>query len=180
MNTPIHPIATTATLAQIAHVTTGSSKLKRCHTWMTRELHHYLTDAANQPFVWGTHDCCLFAANAIQAMTGVDIADDFRGKYTDQASAFTLIHSVTGGSTVEDAATYCANKHGLLEWTRANGTPLPLMAKRGDLVVASNDAGEVIAGIVDLSGRYVAAVNETGYAQLPLSSIKRAWHVPAH
>lgn len=168
---------TTTPAATTPATTTSTPKLKRSTTWLTRELDTYLRETASKPFAWGSNDCCLFAANGIESMTGVDIADDFRGKYTDQASAFALIKTVTGGATVADAAAYCATKHGLVEWVTAAGKPLPLMAKRGDLVVVAN-AGSLIAGIVDLSGRYVAAMSETGIVRLPLSAIQRAWNVP--
>jgi hypothetical protein len=149
---------------------------KRSPTWLTHELDQYLREVATKPFAWGSNDCCLFAANGILAMTSVDIAEDFRNKYTDQKSAFALIQSVTGGTTVADAAAYCASKFGLKEWVSAEGKPLPLMAQRGDLCVVSND-GNLIAGLVDLSGRYVAAMGDTGIVRLPLSAIQRAWHV---
>lgn len=122
------------------------------------------------PFAWGTNDCCLVAADAIEAFTGTDIAADFRGKYTDQASAFALIKTVTGGTTVEDAAAYCATKAGLTELTH------PLFAQRGDLVVL-NDAGNLIAGVMHLNGRNAVSVGEAGLKLLPLSAIKRAWRV---
>jgi hypothetical protein len=152
--------------------------LKRTQHWLTRELDTYLRESLHKPFVWGQNDCCLWAAGAILAFTGVDIADDFRGKYTDEASAFALIKTVTGGTTVADAAAHCAQKHGLAEWTDKTGKPLPLMAKRGDLVVVSN-AGNVIAGVVDQSGRYVAALSEQGIIRLSIRAIQRAWHVSA-
>lgn len=145
----------------------------RSRTWSTRELHEYLTNHANTPFAWGTFDCCLFAADAVQAMTGVDIASDFRGEYSDSASAFALIHSVTGSTTVADAAAYCAAKHGLTEWKH------PLMAQRGDLVVFES-GDNLIAGIVHLSGRYVVSVSESGLVKAPITAVQRAWHIPAH
>src|SRR6185437_11886108 len=89
--------------------------LTRTKHWATRELHRFLLSRAQVPFAWGVNDCCLFPADAIHAMTGVDIAAGFRGKYHDQAGAFALIRSVTGGSTVADAAAWCAQKHGLRE-----------------------------------------------------------------
>jgi hypothetical protein len=109
-------------------------------------------------------------------MTGIDIVDDFRGKYTDHASAFALIKTVTGGTTVADAIAYCAKKFGISEWLNKEGKPLPLMAQRGDLCAVLND-GNIIAGIVDLSGRYVACMGETGIIRLPLSAIQRAWRI---
>jgi hypothetical protein len=125
--------------------------------------------------VWGANDCALFAADAIEAMTGVDIAADFRGKYHDEASALALIHSITGGSTVADAAAYCAAQHGLVEWTQPDpGTPgsrlpAPLLARRGDLVVLP-DAGRIIAGVVHLNGRDVAVVGEAGLKRIPAAA----------
>jgi uncharacterized protein DUF6950 len=80
------------------------------------------------------------------------------------------IKTVTGGTTVADAAAYCANKYGLVEHQ------YPLMAKRGDLVVIENGT-DLIAGVVHLSGRDVISVSETGLVRLPITSIKRSWSV---
>lgn len=145
----------------------------RSTTWETRELHQFLAYHSHTPFAWGQFDCCLFAADAIQAMTGVDIASEFRGRYDSKLSAFSLIHSVTGGSTVADAAAYCAKQYGLDEWA------YPLMAQRGDLVVFHN-GGNLIAGIVSLSGTQVISVAESGLVTEPITAIERAWRIPAH
>jgi hypothetical protein len=144
--------------------------LPKVEHWQTRAFHNYLLDHAHTPFEWGVNDCCLFAANAIQTNTGVDIADDFRGKYTDEASAFALIKSVTGGTTVADAAAHCAAKHGLVENTH------PLMAKRGDLVVIGN-GDTLICGVVHLNGRHVVSVTDKGLVRLPISKVTRSWAV---
>jgi len=138
--------------------------------WQTRANHEFLLTHAQTPFVWGSNDCCLFAANAILAITGVDIADDFRGKYTDEASAFALIKTITGGTTVADAAVHCATKHGLIE------RPLPLFAQRGDLVVVAN-GDTLICGVVHLNGRHIVTVTERGIVRLPISKITRSWSV---
>jgi hypothetical protein len=144
--------------------------MKRLDHWDTRAFHNFLIARAQNPFVWGENDCALFCADGIEAMTGVDIAKDFRGKYHDEASAFALIKTVTGGETVADAAAWCAKKAGLDEWKR------PLFARRGDLVVV-NDTDRTISGLIHLSGRHVVAVGERGLKRLPLESIERAWHV---
>lgn len=144
--------------------------LTRTTHWATRELNEFLRDHEATPFEWGAWDCCLMAANAIQAFTGTDLADDFRGKYSDRAGALALIQTVTGGTTVEDAAAYCANKHGLTEWA------VPLLAQRGDLVVV-DDSGELIAGFVHLNGRHVISIGANGLKRLPLTAVKRAWKV---
>lgn len=144
--------------------------LTRTAHWATRELHDFLLKRAQQPFVWGTNDCSLFAADAIQSFTGVDLAVDFRGKYTDEASAMALCKSVTGTATIEAAAVHCAQQHGLVEYQH------PLMAKRGDLVLVE-DAGRLISAIVHLSGRHAVTVGEDGLKRLLITAVKRAWAV---
>jgi hypothetical protein len=145
--------------------------LTRIQHWETRGYHMFLEGRARQPFAWGTNDCATFTADGVKAITGVDIAADFRGKYHDEASALAAVKEICGGSTVADAAAYCAGKHGLVEWQ------YPLMARRGDLVVARNLDGSPIAGLVHLSGRHVVTVAAKGLVRLELTSILRAWHV---
>ncbi len=138
--------------------------------WDTRLFNDFLLSRAKTPFTWGTHDCATFAADGIQAITGVDIAVDFRGKYTDQPSAVAAIKSICNGATVADAAAYCAQKYGLVELAH------PRMARRGDLVIVPNNTGELIAGLVHLNGRDVVSVNTKGWIGLPITSVQRAWH----
>lgn len=150
--------------------------LTKHENWHTRKFDPFLRKRAEAPFEWGANDCCTFAADAILANTGVDIASEFRGKYTTQLGALRTIQEVTGGTTVADAAAYCAEKHGLVEHT------YPLMAKRGDLVVINN-GGNLIAGVVHLNGRHVISVSEDGLVRLPLAdltgkpNVVRSWSV---
>lgn len=144
-------------------------------TWQkheyTKSLIAFVKANQKTPFVWGKFDCALFAANGIQAMTGVDIASDFRGKYTNEAGAWSTIKAVCGGSTVADAAAYCASKHGLKELTH------PLKAQRGDLVIVE-DSGRLISGLVNSNGRHVVTAGENGLnPRIPISSVRRAWRV---
>ncbi len=144
--------------------------MQRVDNWDTRAYHDFLIERASTPFEWGVNDCALFAADGIQAITGVDIAADFRGKYTDEAGAWQCIKDVTGGTTVADAAAYCTTQHSLTEWAH------PLMAQRGDLVVFEN-GGALVAGLVHLSGRHIVAVGENGLYRFSITAIERAWHV---
>lgn len=144
--------------------------ISRKQTWQS-DLHTFLLERANSPFVWGVRDCSLFCADAIYAMTGTDIAADFRAQYHDETTAFAAIKKITGGSTVADAAEYCAAKFGLTEWKH------PLMAQRGDLAIIEND-GRLIAAIVHLNGIHVVTVTDKGLSPFSISDIKRAWHVP--
>lgn len=144
--------------------------LKRQKFWDTRAYHNFLIERAKTPFAWGKNDCALFAADGIQAITGVDIAADFRGKYSDEAGALAAIKSVCNGTTVADAAVYCAQKNGLKEWAK------PLLARRGDLVVFTAPTGSLVAGLVHLSGAHIVAVGEQGLYRFSISKVLRAWH----
>jgi hypothetical protein len=144
--------------------------------WATRAYHQFLRSRAKTPFAWGTHDCALFAADGIQAITGVDIAADFRGKYSTEAEAMALIQTVTGGATIADAAAWCAKKFGLAERVDKKGALAPLFAQRGDLVVFTAATGQPVAGLVHLSGQIVA-VGENGLYRFPISKVLRSWRV---
>jgi hypothetical protein len=133
-------------------------------------LHEFLLGRVKQKFAWATNDCCTFAADAIQSFTGVDLAADFRGKYTDEAGANATIKAVTAGSTVEDAAVYVAKQHGLAEWATV------LLAQRGDLVLYRGSEG-LAAGVVHLDGVHALFVTPTGLHKIPLRQCLRAWKV---
>lgn len=146
--------------------------LRRAHYWDTRAFHNFLITRRQMPFVWGQNDCALFAADGILAITGVDIALEFRDRYSDETGALQAIRDICGGATVTDAAAYCAQKHGLIELAK------PLFAKRGDLVIVRNNStgfGSEIAGLVHLNGKHVVSVSERGLLRLPISNIVRSW-----
>lgn len=149
--------------------------LTRVAHWDTGALNHFLLSRAFTPFAWGAHDCALFAADGVEAMTGVDIAAEFRGKYSSEDGAVEVIREVCGLSagvtpTVADAAAHCAELHGLVELEH------PLKAQRGDLVVLE-ESDRMIAGLVHLSGRHIVAAGERGLKRLPISLVHRAWRV---
>jgi hypothetical protein len=144
--------------------------LTRIEHWDTRSFNEFLLARASTPFAWGENDCALFVAEGIEAMTGVDIAADFRGRYHTEAEAFDLIRELTGGETVEAAAEWCAQKFGLPAWE------FPLAAQRGDMVMVE-DADRVISGLVHLNGRHIVSVGEAGLKRLPITAVVMAWHV---
>ncbi|ARZ01305.1 hypothetical protein NE897_06670 [Yersinia ruckeri] len=54
--------------------------------WQQR-LAQTLQVASERPFLWGQHDCCLFAADCAIAVCGVDPLADYRGQYDSALSA---------------------------------------------------------------------------------------------
>jgi hypothetical protein len=148
--------------------------LERKKFWDTRELERFLLERAHMPFKWGANDCALFVADAVERMTGVDIAADFRG-YVDEPGAFSAIRAVIGAPagarvTVEHAAVYCAAKYGFIEFT------MPLYAQRGDICTLE-ESGRMILAIVHPNGREMVTAGELEAKRFPITQIRRAWHV---
>lgn len=112
----------------------------------------------SRPFAWGTWDCGIFAADAIQAMTGVDLAESYRGTYSTETEARLL-------GTVEE----------IVGKTELKECP-PNFAHRGDLLLVTNP-GTPCLGILSLNGRAVI-VTDNGLALLPRTAILRSWHIP--
>lgn len=138
---------------------------------LEEHLNALIVERLHTPFKWGENDCALFAADAIQAVTGVDIAEEFRGKYATERTAWKAIKKIAGGTTVSEAAAYCAARHNLIEHE------FPLMAKRGDLVVVRNRDGKEIAAIVGLRGHPIAP-GDDGLVQFSITDVVRAWKLP--
>lgn len=118
----------------------------RLDSW-EKNLNEYLRTVG--PFEWGENDCCLFAANAVLAMTGVDVSKPYRG-YKTRLGAMKKIKDLG----VEGV------------WTKILGEPIhPKMCKRGDVVLFQNGQ-EQSAGIC--VGTKFAAVAEEGLIMLPM------------
>lgn len=142
--------------------------LTRLPKWDTRLLHAYILARASMAFQYGPNDCCSFACSGIAAFTGTNIAEGF-GSYKTANGALKAIKTVTGGSTVEDAAVWCATKYEMTEYKSA------LFAQRGDLVLAKDV--DLLMCLVSLNGRELLAPGEQGLKRLPLTAGLRAWRV---
>lgn len=115
--------------------------------------------AEKRPFLWGEHDCCLFAADCAKAMSGEDFAVGFRGTYKSETGAKkTLLRS--GGSLEKVLAQF------LDEVT-------PALAQRGDIAVIEN-AGRKCAGVI--YGGAVWVPGESGLVGLRLNPLS-VWRV---
>lgn len=96
--------------------------------------------ATKRPFLWGEHDCCLFAADCAIAVCGIDPAEKFRGTYNDATGARKAL--LKARKTIDTlAADYFKE------------VPVAL-AQRGDLVVLDSEFGRV-AGVVWGAGVWV-------------------------
>jgi hypothetical protein len=111
------------------------------------------------PFEWGVNDCCLFAADAVQAITGEDLAADLRGAYGSALEAARVLRDVGG---IEAAA------------ARAGDEIAPLAATWGDVGLIRLDDRELLA--VCTGANWVAPA-AGGLAARSLPEAVKAWRV---
>lgn len=123
--------------------------------------------ARHRPFRWGEHDCCLFTADCIAAVTGTDVAADWRGRYADHAGAWRLL-SARGFRTLRDLADDVARAH---DWP----TIAPLLAGRGDVALLCWPIGPPYLGVC--AGERFAAVADEGLIWLDRGYAVAAWRI---
>ena len=131
----------------------------RYQDWPER-LHQIVADSHVKPFAWGQHDCCLFAANVVMELIGVDPAAELRGTY----------------STALEAARILKDRGGVREIasTVLHEIP-PMTAQRGDVVMVHTDAhGDALAVCL---GAHCAAPGVESLQYLPMSRSVAAWRV---
>lgn len=143
--------------------------MRRREDWVER-FHDFIEERKSEPFAWGTNDCSIFAADAVQAMTDVDFAEEYRGTYDSKRTAFVRIKEVTGGSTPEDVMNKIAEDHGFEELESV------LFAQRGDVVIYDGEEG-VALGVVYLNGTDAVFVAPDGLHKVPVKQCRRAWRV---
>lgn len=140
--------------------------VSRYQDWPTR-LSEFLMTRGETPFEYGANDCCLFVADAVLAMTGVDFAAaDFRGRYKTEAGAYKALKKFGGGGIAGMMEEFC--RCGDFEEVA------PAYAGRGDVVLV-NHAGLEALGVVDLSGTQAMVTGPEGMVRLPLGLATRGW-----
>lgn len=124
-----------------------------------------LDAACARPFVWGKHDCALFACDTVKALTGTDPAVNLRGRYHDARGAMRVIASYGG---LDKLAEKIAAEHGCAEIS-------PSMAWRGDVCLI--DLGDTGMALGICAGDRVAAASTVGIWFLPMVRVMRSWAV---
>lgn len=129
--------------------------MTRFPDWRSR-LRDYLETVARRPFKAGQHDCALFVAGGVEAMTGVDPAAEWRGKYRSLKKGRAM-----AGDMVAIAADLLPE------------VP-PIFAQEGDVAVLDAD-GEDAFGLVQ--GPLIYVLRPDGLGLVPLTEAKRAFRV---
>jgi len=119
-----------------------------------------IDDARGKPFVRGQHDCCMWTADTVLALTGIDYAKEFRGKY----------------KTIRGARKALGKKGlpGVMD-TKFSRTAHP---KRGDIVLIPTEITmQPVEAIGICIGMTIALIGDNGLEFLPLSDSSAAWDI---
>jgi hypothetical protein len=137
--------------------------MTRHEDWEQR-LNGCIAEAKTRSFAWGTHDCCTFVCEVIQALTGRDVYEKFREKYSDRAS---MVAAIREYGSLAQLAEQVAKEYELEE------VPVKL-AGRGDVVLVNEGKYDSLA-IVE--GTHAAGASHKGLALVPRKLWLRAWKV---
>lgn len=143
--------------------------LQRCGDWASR-LELYLQACDRRKFRYGQLDCCLFVCDAVQVMTGIDLAAWFRFRYRTRREAHELMRKFAGGPSVQAVVRRVADEYRL-------DSVAPAFAQRGDMVLVRRANRTYSLGLLAMNGRDVlVAVWPQGVQRMPLSFAVEAWH----
>ena len=133
----------------------------RLPDWEAR-LSALVGERQREPFSWGSHDCALWGADAVHALTGADFGDAFRGKYSDAEGAALALRRYGAGTVIR---TFDKHLH----------RTSPALAKRGDLarVKAGHFAPHGAIGVV--YGGVALCVGDLGLVRVERAHWTLAW-----
>lgn len=144
--------------------------LTRRPDWPAR-LHDFVDAVKRNAFDWVSLNCAEhWAAGAVLAMTDVDIAASYRGRYKTAKGAAQMMK----GKGFDNLADMLAAH--LPEITGVDGEPFVGGASLGDIAaIPKDDAFGFTLGIVN--GEMILVLGETGMGMVPLFSATRAFRV---
>lgn len=119
-----------------------------------------LAERMDRPFTWGSHDCVLFAADCVEACTGVDPAAGMRGTYGTPIGAARVLKRAGGMEAL-------AIEH-------LGPEVPPLMAQPGDVGIVRSAGVECFAV---WTGAAWHAPAEAGLTPFPPECALRVWRV---
>lgn len=138
-------------------------QLRRLENWRSRYADQ-MDKTRRTPFDWSESDCAVdFAFAAVEAITGHDMASEFRGKYKSEKDAFKILKSKGVDNLGDFMGLYLPEQH-------------PSEARVGDLGIIPD--GSLLKGslcIYDVSGVFVRM--EDGHGIRPREDSTRAFRV---
>jgi len=137
--------------------------MEKLADWQPR-LEAYLRNLqrAPRPVAAGRHDCCLFAAGAVEAQTGIDPAEAWRGRYTTFRGGLRMIRR-DGHADLPALVAAHLPEIGLLA------------AMPGDIALVASTEGPAM-GVVQGAAIYVLGAGG-GLAAVPITAAQRVFAV---
>ena len=132
----------------------------RLENW-ERRLGDYLDTRRGQDFAYGTNDCGMFAAGAVEAVTGVDPIPSFRGAYDSATTSIRALKRL-GKGTLDATIDSLFDEH-----------PIGY-ARRGDIVWNGESVGVCIGHEALFVGEIEGV---SGLVSVPRSGWVKAWTV---
>lgn len=133
--------------------------MTRLKNWPSR-FDALVGSVRGKPFEWGVHDCCMWASNAVLAITGSDPAAAWRGAYSTERQALSLIVRLGG----------------LEQIGAKGGAEIPLaLATVGDVGLVTWPDGTRALGVC--GGSFWICAGDVGVASLPLEAASMVWGV---
>lgn len=121
-----------------------------------------VAEAEARPFVWGVHDCATWAFDVRRALTGLDAAAAWRGRYSTAAGSLRVIRRMG-----------CADMGAAV--TLIMGAPLAdvRQAQRGDLLLLVDE----VEALGVCLGHRGAFLGQAGLTWRAVSDCALAWRV---
>lgn len=138
-------------------------KLVRLADWEER-FNRFLSQRLDAKHEEGEIDCALFAAEDIEALTGVDLGKHFRGKYSGKVGSARKLKEL-GVKDVRGLADALLPK-----------VPVA-MAQRGDIALVKGGNLAVVFGEVALGVGEDVVTGKQGLVRIPRADWQRAWAV---
>lgn len=131
--------------------------MQRFPDWPVR-LNQYLLAVRERSFAYGSYDCCIFVAGAIEAMTGADPMPEYRGQYNSVETGKAALRTLGQGTLLKTLY-------------RKFGKPLPgAHGRKGDIAWYNGALGLVL-------GRVAMFVGVNGFVLVPLSQLQYTFRV---
>lgn len=128
----------------------------RYSDWPER-LDRFLAQRRHQRFQWGVQDCCLFVADAVRELYGVDPAEGLRG-YRSERGAARIVRQLGGVAGIGAS--------------RFGAACEVLQAQVGDVLLVHTGSRDSLALCV---GAHWLAPGAAGLVAGPLSEARSAW-----
>jgi hypothetical protein len=158
----------------------------RLSDWRER-LTAYLVSVAGRPFAYGSHDCALFVAGAVEAMTDFDPAALHRGQYDSLVDGLWHLRTASGSELVDP---WADDDEGTPSWREKpelrtahidlldfylDEVP-PALAQVGDIAVLAEVDGIAALGI--FAGDVIAVLRPDGLGHVSRMDAVAAYRVP--